>query len=207
MSTWRTVATKPARYHHGELREALVRTVIAMVAERGDAGQVTLREVARRAGVSHNAPYRHFEDKEALLAAVATEGFHLLSAALRATRANIDDGEERFVRTGLAYLRFAREHRGYLTVMHGPAVAKGRTPALQKAANDTFQILKDVAYDAREVDVIEARRLGTVAWSFLYGLATLATNHQVPPSVDASPERLVDIGLRHLFRSFRAGKE
>ena len=67
------------QYHHGALRQALVDMVLTMVAERGDAAELTLREVARRVGVSHNAPYRHFEDKDALLAAVATEGFHLLS--------------------------------------------------------------------------------------------------------------------------------
>lgn len=194
---------KAAPYHHGDLRRALLDTVLAMVAERGDATEVTLREVARRAGVSHNAPYRHFPDKDSLLAAVATEGFELLSEALRAARANVDDDEERFVKTGLAYLGFTRKHRGYLAVMHAPGLPKGRTPELQKAANDTFQILKEVAFDATDVDVVEARRLGTIAWSLLYGLAVLTGNHQVPPSVNATPERLVELGVRNLFRGFR----
>ncbi|MBS2016341.1 MAG: TetR/AcrR family transcriptional regulator [Deltaproteobacteria bacterium] len=198
---------KPRRYHHGDLRQGLVDTVLAMVAERGDASEVTLREVARRAGVSHNAPYRHFEDKEALLAAVATDGFALLATELRAAREGVADGEERFVRTGQAYLRFAREHRGYLALMHGPDVAKSRTPALQKAANDTFQILKDVAFDARDVEVVEARRVGTIAWSFLYGLATLSSNGQIPPSVGASAETLVEIGARHMYRAFRIARD
>lgn len=197
------MGAKSDRYHHGDLRQALVDMVLAMVAERGDAAEVTLREVARRVGVSHNAPYRHFEDKEALLAAVATEGFQRLSDDLRAARAGVADAEERFVRTGLAYLAFARQRRGYLAVMHGPDVAKGRTAALQKAANDTFQILKDVALDAGEVDVAEARRLGAVAWSFLYGTAMLTNNRQIPPTVSATPERLAELGLRHLFQSFR----
>ena len=87
--------------------------------------------------------------------------------------------------------------------MHGPDVAKGRTALLQKAANDTFQILKDAALDAGEVDVVEARRLGTVAWSFLYGTAMLTNNQQIPPTVSATPERLVELGARHLFHSFR----
>src|SRR5688572_13586500 len=118
-----TAKSKPSeRYHHGDLRQALVDAVLVMVAERGDAGEVTLREVARRVGVSHNAPYRHFEDKDALLAAVATDGFHLLEAALRDARADVTDAEERFVRTGLAYLAFAREHRGYLSIMHAPGL-------------------------------------------------------------------------------------
>lgn len=195
---------KSAPYHHGDLPRALVDTVLRMVAERGDTTEVTLREVARRAGVSHNAPYRHFEDKDALLAAIATEGFELLSEVLRAARADVEGDEERFVRTGLAYLDFTRKQRGYLAVMHAPGLAKSRTPALQKAANDTFQILKDVAFDAADVDVVEARRLGTVAWSFMYGLAMLTGNHQVPPSVSATPEALVELGLRDLFRGFRA---
>jgi len=194
---------KSKRYHHGDLRQALLDMVLTMLAERGDAAEVTLREVARRIGVSHNAPYRHFADKDALLAAVATEGFLLLSKALRAAREDISNSEERFIRTGLAYLDFAQTHRGYLAVMHGPDVPKGRTPALQMAANDTFQILKDAALDAGHVGVVEARRLGTIAWSFLYGTALLATHRQIPPSVDASPERLVELGAKHLFQSFR----
>lgn len=177
--------------------------VLTMVAERGDASEVTLREVARRIGVSHNAPYRHFEDKDTLLAAVATEGFQLLSRELRTARASVDDPEARFVRTGLSYLAFAQEHRGYLAVMHGPGVAKGHNSTLQSAANDTFQILKDAALDAGEVDVTIARRLGTVAWSFLYGTAMLSINRQIPPSVGATPQDLVELGLRHLFQSFR----
>jgi len=197
------MATKSGRYHHGDLRQALIDMVLTMVAERGDAAEVTMREVARRVGVSHNAPCRHFEDRDALLAAVATDGFHLLSRDLRAARAGIADAEERFVRSGLAYLAFARRHRGYLALMHGPDVAKGRTALLQNAANETFQILKDVALDAGKVDVVEARRLGTVAWSFLYGTAMLTNNQQIPPTVSATPERLVELGLRHLFQSFR----
>lgn len=200
------MTAKFERYHHGDLRRALMDTVLAMVGERGDSGEVTLREVARRAGVSHNAPYRHFEDKEALLAAVATEGFQLLTSALRAARTDVDDDEERFVRTGQAYVRFAREQRGYLALMHGPDIAKGRTAELQKAANESFQIVKVAACDARDVGAAEARRLGTIVWSFLYGLATLSVNRQVPASVGASAEELVALGLRHLFGSFRAGE-
>jgi AcrR family transcriptional regulator len=196
--------TEKRAYHHGDLRRALLDTVLGMVAERGDAAEVTLREVARRAGVSHNAPYRHFADKEALLAAIATEGFEMLLATLRAAREDLKDDERRFVQTAQAYLRFAHAHRGHLPVMHGPGVHKGRTPELQKAANDCFQIMKDIAYDAADIDVVEARRLGTIGWALLYGLAMLTMNQQVPPSVAMTPEHLAELGARHLFRSFRA---
>ena len=76
------VATKTA-YHHGDLRSALVEAGLAILAESGDAGALSLREAARRAGVSAMAPYRHFADKEALLAAIATVGFERLAAAQR----------------------------------------------------------------------------------------------------------------------------
>jgi AcrR family transcriptional regulator len=196
---------KPARYHHGGLRRALLDCVLAMVGERGDAGEVTLREVARRTKVSHAAPYRHFEDKTALLAALASEGFVKLSNALRAARRGVVDDEERFVRSGLVYLEFALEHPGYLAVMHGPDVAKARTPELQHAANDTFQILKELATDAGVVDAKEARQLGAAIWSFVYGLATLTSHGQVPASVGASADELARLGLGHLFRSARSG--
>jgi AcrR family transcriptional regulator len=193
-------------YHHGDLRRALLDVVLRMAAEAGDVSEVTLREVAKRAGVSHNAPYRHFEDKDALLAAIATEGFEKLSAALRLAREGIDDDEERFLATGHAYLEFAKQHRGHLVVMHAPTLKKSRTTDLQRAANTAFQVLKDVAFDAQPKldDVVEARRVGTVCWSFLHGLSLLSGNHQIPPSVNATPTDLADLGLRHLFKSFRS---
>lgn len=194
---------KRATYHHGDLRRALMDVTIAMVEERGDAGDVSLREVARRAGVSHNAPYRHFEDQEALLAAVAVEGFEMLSRALRAARSEAADPEERFVATALAYLRFAKAHRGHMGVMHGSGLPKSRTKELQHAANDAFQVLKELAADAGVEDVVEQRRLGTIAWSFVHGLATLTGHGQVPPSVGATPQSLAALGARTLFRSFR----
>jgi AcrR family transcriptional regulator len=188
-----------APYHHGDLRRALLEQVLQMVAERGDASELTLREVARRAGVSHAAPYRHFRDKEELLAALASEGFENLSRAMHDARLGADDPLRRFVCTGLAYLRFASEHRGYLALMHGPDVAKGRTPELQRAANDSFQVLKLLASDAGVTDEVEARRFGVLVWSFLYGLALLSGQKQIPPSVGASAEQLAAEGLARLF--------
>jgi AcrR family transcriptional regulator len=191
-------------YHHGDLRRALLDAVLDMVAEQGDAGEVTMREVARRAGVSHGAPYRHFEDKDEILTAVAVEGFERLSRALHAARDGVEDDEERFVETGLAYLRFARTQRGYMGVMLSPDVAKGRSAELQRAANDTFQAIKDLAADAGITDAAEARRLGTVAWSFVLGLAILTSRKQVPASVRATPDELAVVGMRNLFKAFRA---
>jgi AcrR family transcriptional regulator len=197
---------RPARYHHGDLRRALLDAVLELVVELGGTGGVTLREAARRAGVSHNAPYRHFDDKGAVLAAIATEGFAELSRRLSAARAGVAEDAERFVQTGMAYLAFARERPGHLAVMFGPELAKSRTPELQEAANQTFQLLKELATDAGAPAGAEARRLGVVAWSFLHGLALLAGDRQVPASVAATPETLALEGLQRLFDGFRANR-
>jgi AcrR family transcriptional regulator len=196
--------TKGGDYHHGDLRRALLDAVIELAAERGSTADITLREAARCTGVSHSAPYRHFEDKGVLLATIGAEGFATLAAALRAARTGVVDDEERFVRSGIAYLEFAREHRGYLTVMFGPEIAKSRTPALQEAANDAFQVLKEFAADVGVTDVRRARKIGSVVWSFVHGVAVLHGQGQVPPSVGATAEGLAELGLRALYRSFRS---
>ncbi|HEU0035478.1 MAG TPA: TetR/AcrR family transcriptional regulator [Kofleriaceae bacterium] len=189
-------------YHHGDLRRALIDAALALIARQGGTGEVTLRAAARRAGVSHNAPYRHFADKGALLAAVAVEGFAELSRVLATAREGVDDPEQRFVATGLAYLRFVHERRSHIAVMFGTEIAKSRTPELQQAANDTFQVIKELAHDAGVTNVATARRLGIEVWAFVHGLGTLTRDGQVPASVWASPEQLAASGLRHLFRAF-----
>jgi len=194
---------KERSYHHGDLRRALLDTALEIVTEHGGTGGLTLRDAARRVGVSHNAPYRHFADKGAILAALAEEGFVELAERLLTARAGGKDAEERFVLTGIAYLRFARERPGHVAVMFGPEITKNRTPTLQRVANATFQIMKDLALDAGIRDVGEARRLGTVAWSFVHGLAGLTGQNQVPTSVGTSADDLAAIGLRHLFYAFR----
>lgn len=125
-----------------------------------------------------------------------------LARVLARARRGVADPEERFVRTGLAYVRFAEQRPAHLAVMHGPEIPKRASPELQRAANDTFQILKELAADAGITNKREARRVGVVVWSLLYGLATPTSRGQVPPSVDASAEELATLALRQLFRSF-----
>ena len=208
MSTWtagQDMAKRKRTYHHGELRQALVHAVVAHARDSGTVGDLTLREAARRAGVSHNAPYRHFADKESILAAAAAEGFADLTANLRAARAGVTDPVHRFVRTGLAYLQFAHDRRGHLTVMFGPESAKAATPDLHRHANDAFTVLEEMVGDAGIAPGLEARRLGTVVWSFLHGLAVLTLQKHVPSSVACAPEQLAELGLRRLFTALGAG--
>ena len=93
-------------YHHGHLEETLLETAIQLIGEVGPAG-FTLREVARRAGVSHNAPYRHFADREKLLAAVAAQGFRELTQAMRDATQGQAEPLDRLKVAGLAYIEFA----------------------------------------------------------------------------------------------------
>src|ERR1700746_1786308 len=93
-------------YHHGNLREALLGAAIRLIAEIGPSA-FTLREVARRAGVSHNAPYRHFHDKDDLLAAVASQGYGELTEAMLQAAHRYFNPLDRLKHAGLAYIAFA----------------------------------------------------------------------------------------------------
>jgi AcrR family transcriptional regulator len=110
-------------YHHGNLREALLKAAIRLIAEVGPAA-FTLREVARRAGVSHNAPYRHFRDKDDLLAAVAAQGFRELTQAMLDAAARQSDTLQRLKHSGLAYVTFALRRPEHFTVMFDAPISK-----------------------------------------------------------------------------------
>src|SRR3954471_12975444 len=110
----------PARrkrpYHHGDLRRTLLDTALKMVKEAGP-GALSLRELARRAGVSHAAPYRHFASREALIGALAVEGFRGLGAEMQACAGDERDPMRRFRALGVAYVRYAVAHPGHFKVM------------------------------------------------------------------------------------------
>ena len=130
------VARKPANaYQHGNLREALVQAGLKLLTDGGVAG-LSLRAAAQLAGVSHAAPYRHFKDKDALVAAVAEQGFRLLSATMRAEMeragevagAGAASTRDRLRALGRGYLRFATEHPAYLQVIFGGVLSKDSPP-------------------------------------------------------------------------------
>src|ERR1700733_1843655 len=111
-----SAAMKRRPYHHGNLRETLLQGAVCVIAEVGPSA-FTLREVARRAGVSHNAPYRHFRDKDALLAAVATEGFLELTRSMREAGERQPRALDKLKQSGLAYVAFALRRPEHFTVM------------------------------------------------------------------------------------------
>ena len=138
-------ARPAAPYHHGDLRRALIDTALAMVTEEG-AWNFTLREVARRAGVSQAAPYNHFEDKSALLAEVAALGFQSLRQTMdAAARGQPRSGRQALAGVGAAYVRFGVEHPAHYRLMFGAELAdKARHPTLQAASDAAFAVLTGV---------------------------------------------------------------
>jgi AcrR family transcriptional regulator len=168
-------APKKAGYHHGRLREALLDAALALVQEEG-ALAVSLREVARRAGVSHAAPAHHFGDKAGLLTALATEGFVRFTAAQRAgAERGGSDPLLRFSWLGWAYVMFAAEHRAYFEVMFRPELLRRDDPALAEASLAAYQVLLDTVRDVLggTPGEDELAMRATVAWAQAHGLATL----------------------------------
>ena len=173
--------TRP--YHHGDLRQTLLAAAVDAIAEFGPA-RLSLRELARRAGVSHAAPAHHFGNKAGLLTAVAAEGYHLLADALTAAQQAGD-----FLDTGVAYVRFAVDHRAHFEVMYRPdlyhpddqAVAAAR----QRAADALYGGVGTVT-DTRTDSGIDLA--GAAAWCLVHGFATLWLNHALPAGLGTDPE-------------------
>src|SRR3954468_23249279 len=122
----------PRGYHHGNLREALVRAALELIAKKGPAG-FTFAEAARWAGVSPAAPYRHFRDRDELLADVARRGFELFADALtKAWDEGRPDPMTALERTGKAYLAFARSEPAYYSAMFETGIAPNTSPELSE---------------------------------------------------------------------------
>jgi AcrR family transcriptional regulator len=136
---------EPRGYHHGNLREALIHAALELIAQKGAAG-FTFAEAARFAGVSPAAPYRHFRDRDELMASVALRGFEQFEAML--TRAWDEGRPETFFaldRFGKAYLEFARTQPAFYSAMFEAGVPVSADPALRSAGERAFAVLRAAA--------------------------------------------------------------
>ena len=172
-----TRAPKNRPYHHGDLRAALLAAAERLMAETGTA-TFGLREVARAAGVSHNAPYNHFADRRALLAAVATRAFEALRAALEAARDGAGaDPVARLRAIAQAYVAFAGQAPARSRLMFGAELADHPDAALNGASAAAYEILRATIAAGVEARRLRADPAGThalAAWALVHGLATLA---------------------------------
>jgi AcrR family transcriptional regulator len=179
----RPAANRPG-YHHGDLRRALLAAAVEAIEESG-AAAVSLRDLARRAGVSHAAPAHHFGDKAGLLTAVAVEGFELFADALNAAWERTGDITE----IGVAYVRFGLTHRGHFEVMFQPGLGHDDDADLVAARARAAESLHGGA------DVLAGRAgngdrqiAAWAAWSLVHGFTMLQLGGALALPSDADPE-------------------
>jgi AcrR family transcriptional regulator len=190
----------PRGYHHGNLKEALIRAALELIAAKGPSG-FTFAEAARSAGVSPAAPYRHFRDREELIANVARRGFELFEAALVAAwKDGMPDTFTAFERLGRAYLEFARSEPAYYSAMFEAGIPIEVSQELRDAGERAFAVIRAAA-ERLVAQVPAARRppafmVALHVWSLAHGIASLfgrgdAGRRRLP----MSPEDLLEAGM------------
>ncbi len=196
-------------YHHGNLREALIEAALRLIGEKGPAG-FTFAEAARAAGVSPAAPYRHFRDRDELLADVAGRGFEVFGAALReAWDAGRPTPSKAFERVGRAYLKFACEEPSLYAAMFESGVPATAHPRLKVAADAAFAVVTE-ACEAVLGSFPAGRRPPTLmvalhVWSQTHGIASLfARGDAARRPLPMSPEELLEAAMLVYFDGLRA---
>jgi AcrR family transcriptional regulator len=190
----------PRGYHHGNLKEALIRAALELIAQKGPAG-FTFAEAARWAGVSPAAPYRHYRDRDELISDVAKQGFvRFEQALLRAW----DDGRPKpsaaFDRMGKAYLHFARTEPAYYSAMFEAGIALDGNPELREAGDRAFNVLRQATETM--IATMPAKNRPPVMmmalhiWALSHGVASLfgrgdAASRKLP----MQPEELLEAGM------------
>lgn len=184
-----------APYHHGDLKNTLIDVALAHISRDG-AGSLSLREVARDAGVSHSAAYRHFANKENLLVAIAEQGFRQLGETLgAAAQAHAGDPARALQATGVAYVEFAISHPEHLQVMFGGSIAcPSDYPSLVAAGDETYAALTRTVAEGSKLGQLRSgddAMIALTCWATVHGLSQLIAGGQIGREAgDASPRSL-----------------
>lgn len=175
-------------YHHGDLHQQAHELALTIVREQGD-GAISLRALARQLGVSAPALYRHYADRESLLAELAISGFQTLRQHLLAV--DQQDSRSALIGIGLAYVTFAREEPNLYRLMFGGRVLpRGAHPRLDQAGLAAFQVLEDTVANGQQRGYLKAAPLSLLtaaAWSLVHGLSQLTIDGHLP-GPDSEPQ-------------------
>ena len=170
--------TRDNSYHHGDLRNALIEAGVEILEEEGNSA-LSLRKVARKVGVSHAAPYRHFANKEILIAAIADEGYQKLEEQMKEAAAQFPDGSNaQLIELGWAYIQFALENPNHLRVMFTDF-----SKACELETGNSFDLLVQTikaGQEANDVVAGDAMPLALTLWATVHGLATLLIENKIP---------------------------
>ena len=210
---WRNDGTggreEPRGYHHGNLREALIRAALELIASKGAAG-FTFAEAARYAGVSPAAPYRHFRDRDELMASVALRGFEQFEAMLtRAWDEGRPDGFVALERLGKAYLDFARAEPAFFSAMFEAGIPAAANTGLREAGDRAFGVVRAAAERLCAAMPAAGRppalMVALHVWSMTHGIATLfARGDAARRALPMSAAELLEAELLVYFRGLGA---
>lgn len=200
-----STSNPPRAYHHGDLRNALILAGLALLNEEGMAA-LDLRKVARRAGVSHAAPYRHFADKQALVAAINEHGFQRLTEALQHAIEGAGRQPKARLRAGTqAYIAFALAQPALAHAMFsGLTLDRNDYPSLYAASKQAFGGLIGVIAEGQQRGVFvkgDPTLIALTVWSLVHGMAILIIERQYPPEKTEGPalQKTLDTALQHLI--------
>jgi len=194
-------------YHHGDLRQNLIDAAITLINEKG-ISDLSLRQLSRYVGVSHNAPYRHFETKQALLMAVAEEGFQSLYLAMKTAKDRAShDSREQLSAIGRAYVQFALTHPAHYRVMFGDYRHHScESASLAEVAARSFSVLVSIIEEGQASGVFrksDAMNLARVAWSLVHGQAMLILDNRLDKEAEEEFSALLDFSLQMLVQGIQ----
>jgi AcrR family transcriptional regulator len=185
-----------SKYHHGGLRSALVSLAVKEIARAG-VEKLSLRSLARQAGVSPTAPFRHFPDKQTLLAGIAIVGFEELARRLTETSESNAGIEERFIELGATYVGFAQDFPVHYQLMFGAVLGDfSASKELQEASAASYAVLDATLTEIKNNQQLDhdVATLGGLVWSTVHGMASLVFNvptARMPKAADAAPRQAV----------------
>ncbi len=171
---------KKFKYHHGNLRDALLRAARDLLESDGVDG-LSLRALAKATGVTQAAPYSHFRDKDDLLAAIAEEGFQRLALQMAEDATGASSTRQRLERLMVSYIRFAQTNKALFQIMFGRELADlKRYPTLAMTAGKSYALMS-TALANRLKDGVDARFMTVTLWSLCHGLTTLIIEQKLDP--------------------------